>query len=121
MYRGKDGRMYQDKDDEWWCQQWEKWNNEERLAWMRNFRDKLKAKYVKTLNVSQEELDRLDEDVAEMEKIVEQEKQARLQSIKMQAELEMNRLGDEILGIMDNKKKRSLYIPPKLPIKNKSN
>nr|HMS43859.1 hypothetical protein [Pyrinomonadaceae bacterium] len=64
---------------------------------------------------TQEQIDSLDADVAEMERIVEQEKQAKIQWAKLQAEQEMNRLGDEILGIMDSKKKRSIYMPPKLP------
>ncbi len=115
MNKGKDRKKYQKEDDEWFAKQWAGWNNEERLAWMVNLRDKLKAKYMKTFNVTQEQIDSLDADVAEMERIVEQEKQAKIQWAKLQAEQEMNRLGDEILGIMDSKKKRSIYMPPKLP------
>lgn len=116
MSKAKDGKMYKkNKENGWFDKRWASWSNEERLAWMVNLRDKLKAKYAKTLNVTQEQLDSLDADVAEMERIVEQEKQAKIQWAKLQAEQEMNRLGDEILGIMDSKKKRSIYMPPKLP------
>ena len=117
MYRGDDGEMYRDEDDEWFTKRWRGWSNEERLAWMVNFRDKLKAKYAKKFNISQERLDELERDVKVMEQIVAQERLAE----KIAAEDQMNFTADQILRGMDERNKKSIYIPPKLPRKKDSN
>lgn len=49
---------------------WAKWTNVERLAWMRNFRDKLRDKYKDKLNVSDKEIAQLNTDVAALERVV---------------------------------------------------
>ena len=112
--------MRQKASDEF-SRRWAKWSNQERLDWMRNFRDKIRDKYAKTFDITDAQLEQLDEDVKELERIVEQEKEAARRLEKLEKEQKMNRLGDEILGILDSKNKRALYIPPKLPKKKEEN
>ncbi len=49
---------------------WEKWSNKKKLDWMINLRDKLRDKYKKTLNVSDESIAQMSVDIEAMKKVV---------------------------------------------------
>jgi hypothetical protein len=121
MNRDKKVSASYDPNKQFSDENWDRWTNEERLAWMINFRNQLKKKFAKKYGVSDEQMKQLDVDIEAMEKVVEYEKQVKVHLERKRAEDKMNRLGDEILGIMDSTKKRSLYIPPETPKDKKLN
>lgn len=121
MKRVKKKKAKYDPKKQFSEENWIRWTNEERLAWMVNFRDQLKNKFAKKLGVSDEEIKQLDADVEAMEKVVEQEKQAKLYEDRKRAEENLDRAGDEILGVMDSTKSRSLFILPENPKDKKLN
>lgn len=56
---------------------WERWTNVERLAWMKNFRDKLSANgnaLARKLGLTDEQVAKIAADTAEMERTVARER-----------------------------------------------
>jgi hypothetical protein len=101
--------MNKDNDDAEFTRRWAKMNNEERLAWLTNFRDKLRDKYKEKFDITDEQIEQLDKDVAEMEQIVEKERESRILWDKVEAARKKMLEGDAILG---------KSIPPKPPNSN---
>jgi hypothetical protein len=90
---------------------WARWTNVKRLNWLRNFRDKLRDKYKAKFGFTDEQIAKLDADVAEMERVVAAE-QAAMKLARIGLEAEMNSNADELLKTIDTTGRKALYIPP---------
>jgi len=121
MRRVKKKKPAYDPNKQLTDENWDRWTNEERLAWMLNFRYQLKRKFAKKYGISDEQMKQMDADVEALKKIVAYEKQVKLYEERKRAEEKLDREGDQILGMMDSTKSRSLFILPKAPEDKKLN
>jgi hypothetical protein len=92
---------------------WNRWTNAQRLAWMTNFRDTLRDERTQQLDVTEKDIEQLDRDIVAMKRVVEHEKAAAA-VLAASARRSMEFHADEILGMLDQKNARSIYVPPKM-------